>query len=59
MSRWFKYFFYITCCFSTTAHAAIPETERNALIALYDNAAGDLWRNNSGWMGDPGQSANG
>ena len=54
MTHWFKYFFYITCCFSTTAHAAIPETERNALIALYDNTAGDLWRNNSGWMGGPG-----
>jgi len=32
-----------------TAQAAIPEEERNVLIALYGATGGDGWTNNTGW----------
>lgn len=36
------------------AGAAIPESERDALIALYISTNGDSWGNSTGWLGDPG-----
>jgi len=39
-------------------HAAIPESERGALIALYKNAQGGAWTNNSGWLGPSGTECN-
>ena len=35
------------------AHAVIPTTEREALIALYHSTNGDSWTNNSGWKEPP------
>ena len=32
----------------SAAHAAIPATERAALIALYVDTNGDLWLDNTG-----------
>ena len=32
------------------AHAAIPETERDALIALYNDTTGASWTDSTGWM---------
>ena len=34
-------------------HAAIPEAERAALIALYDSTDGYNWNDNSGWRSPP------
>jgi len=34
-------------------HAAIPATERTALIALYAGTNGDSWWNNTGWKTPP------
>lgn len=41
----------ITICiiFPSLLAAAIPATERAALIALYNSTDGDNWTNNSGW----------
>ncbi len=36
------------------AQAAIPQSERDVLIALYDSTNGDSWTDNSGWNGAPG-----
>jgi hypothetical protein len=33
--------------------AAIPQAERDALIALYTNTNGDQWRHNTGWCDGP------
>ena len=38
----------------TNAQAAISETERNALIALYNSTNGAAWKQNTGWLEDPG-----
>jgi len=35
-------------------NGAIPLTERNALIALYNSADGDNWTDNTGWNGAAG-----
>ena len=37
-----------------TAQAAIPQSERDVLIALYNSTNGDGWTDNSGWNGAPG-----
>jgi hypothetical protein len=37
----------------SAAHAAIPATERAALIALYDHSNGDGWYDNTGWKTPP------
>jgi Leucine-rich repeat (LRR) protein/Tol biopolymer transport system component len=37
-----------------TAGAQIPQTERDALIALYGSTNGANWNNNTGWNGAPG-----
>jgi hypothetical protein len=34
--------------------AAVPQAERDALIALYYNTGGDYWKNNTGWLGAAG-----
>jgi len=34
--------------------AQIPETERQALIDLYNSTGGDNWTNNEGWLGEAG-----
>ena len=36
-----------------SVHAAIPATEREALIALYNSTDGDNWVDNSGWKTPP------
>ncbi len=47
------------CClfFLSGLNAAIPQTERDALIAFYNSTNGDSWNNNSNWRkpGDPAQ----
>ena len=35
-------------------HAAIPTSERDALIALYNSTDGDNWNDNTNWLGAPG-----
>ena len=40
------------------ASAAIPASERNALIALYNSTDGDNWADNTGWLGSPGTECN-
>ena len=35
------------------SHAAIPISERQALIALYNSTDGDNWTDNSGWKEPP------
>ena len=39
---------------SANAVAAIPQTERDALIALYNSTGGAQWEHNIGWNGVPG-----
>src|SRR3990172_3385325 len=34
--------------------AAIPASERSALVALYQSAGGDGWTDRSGWLDSPG-----
>jgi hypothetical protein len=36
------------------AKAQILDTQRQALIDLYNNTGGDTWVNSNGWIGDPG-----
>ena len=37
-----------------TINAAVPQAERDALVALYDSTDGDHWTNHSNWLvGDP------
>src|SRR5713101_2386564 len=38
----------------TAAHAAIPQKERDALIAVYDATGGPQWTNTDNWKGAPG-----
>jgi hypothetical protein len=38
----------------STAHAAIPSSERSALLALYGNTGGGSWTNHTGWNGAAG-----
>jgi Leucine-rich repeat (LRR) protein len=40
--------------FATSAHAAIPASERAYLIAFYNQTNGASWTNNSGWLGAAG-----
>ncbi len=40
--------------FPSAGIASIPQTERDALIAIYQSTDGAHWTNNSGWLGDPG-----
>jgi Leucine-rich repeat (LRR) protein len=39
---------------SLAANAAIPASERDALIALYEATAGTAWTDRSAWLGAPG-----
>jgi hypothetical protein len=39
---------------STQVHAAIPASERQALMDLYASASGDTWSFNDNWNGPPG-----
>jgi hypothetical protein len=39
---------------SVTVHAAIPYSERAALVNFYANTAGPVWVNSTGWLGAPG-----
>jgi hypothetical protein len=36
------------------ARAAIPASERAALVALYDSTSGAGWKSRSNWLGAPG-----
>ena len=38
----------------STAQAAIPQSEREALISLYNATNGDDWTNSDSWTGAPG-----
>jgi Leucine-rich repeat (LRR) protein len=40
--------------FATTAHAAIPASERTYLIAFYNQTNGGSWTNKTGWLGAAG-----
>lgn len=42
----------------STAQAAIPQSEREALISLYNATNGDDWTNSDGWTGAPGTECN-
>ena len=53
MKRFICLLFLISLPF-TTLLAAIPPSEREALIALYDSTNGDGWNNNDGWKGPSG-----
>ncbi len=37
--------------FAPDAHAAIPASERNALIAFYNATGGGNWTNKTNWLG--------
>src|SRR6056297_2529550 len=39
---------------ATLSYGAIPASEREALIALYDSTDGNNWTNNTNWKGKPG-----
>jgi Leucine-rich repeat (LRR) protein len=39
---------------SANAAAAIPQAERDALLALYNSTGGAQWEHNLGWNGPPG-----
>ena len=41
----------------STAQAAIPQSEREALISLYNATNGDDWTNSDGWTGATPQRA--
>ena len=41
---------------SVAAHAAIPSSERDALIALYDSTDGDHWVASTNWRKETGES---
>ena len=41
-------------CVCAAAGAAIPSSERDALIALFNATDGAHWKDNSGWNGAPG-----
>ena len=45
---------FVTLCFffANSLHAAIPQAERDALIALYNDTTGDSWTANTNWR-DP------
>ena len=42
------------CALTIPAQGAIPQSEREALIALYNSTNGAGWTNNTGWLGAPG-----
>ena len=42
----------------STAQAAIPQSEREPLISLYNATNGDDWTNSDGWTGAPGTECN-
>jgi len=44
----------ITLLLSTSSVFAIPATEREALIALYNSTDGANWKDNTGWLGPVG-----
>ena len=41
-------------CAASNSYAAIPATERAALLAFYNATNGDDWTDNSGWLGTAG-----
>jgi hypothetical protein len=48
----------IITCSMTFSYADIPDTERQALIDLYNSTGGDNWKNNTGWKGEAGTECN-
>ncbi len=44
----------VSCLCLSTATAAIPSVERDALIDLYNATGGDDWDDRTGWLGPPG-----
>ncbi len=45
---------YLIFLLPLSVSAKIPPNERTALIALYNSAGGENWRNQEGWLGPPG-----
>ncbi|GAA4820803.1 hypothetical protein GCM10011365_23210 [Marinicella pacifica] len=49
-----KFLMTLTVLLSTSAWAAVPQAERNALVALYNSTDGANWSDNTNWLvGDP------
>jgi len=46
--------FFLTTIFSGAVFAAIPQTEREVLIAFYHATGGDEWLKSYGWLGSWG-----
>jgi Leucine-rich repeat (LRR) protein/Tol biopolymer transport system component len=44
----------LTLLIAASAHAAIPQSEHDALVAFYASTGGSGWTNNSGWNGAAG-----
>ncbi len=43
---------------SAYAHAAIPQRERDALLAIFNATGGANWQSKDGWGGPPGTECN-
>ncbi|MCP4213769.1 MAG: hypothetical protein GY765_03885, partial [bacterium] len=56
-SKWLLMVIFCLTLFTAPLLSDIPQTERDALIALYNSTGGDNWKNNSNWRnpGDPTQ----
>jgi len=55
MSKQFLFFVLLLLCgLGGTASGDIPQSERDALLALYDSTNGDAWIHRDNWGGDPG-----
>jgi hypothetical protein len=44
----------IVSLYASATFAAIPQSERDALVALYDSTGGPSWSESSGWLGAAG-----
>ena len=49
-----KWFACLAAFVAVTASAAVPASERDALIALYNDTGGTSWTEKSGWLGAAG-----
>ncbi|MBW3563813.1 MAG: hypothetical protein KY459_03720 [Acidobacteria bacterium] len=44
----------LSCAIASPAVAAIPSSERQALLALYDSTDGEIWIDDTNWRGPAG-----
>src|SRR5512132_388215 len=51
MRCWLAFVVFFT---AANAIAAIPSSQRDALISIYNSTAGTSWKNNAGWLGAAG-----